>query len=622
MIDVSVQFPEVGRIKIGERVLVKGSLDKTRPKALDYFLVTGTDKEALDNFIPDLAMTRLVAHPSCPDPEKPRKIGPLSMPVDSIEGSLYTAYAKYRASARDCVGNGHLAQRSIFDDNGGSTREQIDCSPEACPYAVEGSCKPTGVLSVMFRLAPVIGGCYTFRTKSINSVRTLQSQLCMYWQMTESILGTGRLMGIPLWLTMRDKSVVTRDGKKKTIHYVSLEFDGPFDGFIKMVKEMGARAATSPVLSSRRTQELLIARATKLVTDPEEFGDGESDDITEEVAAGATHMGQDGPTPRPVPAPATADGAVAHATPTATSSPSTTVPATAPAPAPVAPPVDDKELIPVTIMRNPLCICGIEAGNELVQLLNKKITEKGRSYVADRVRTLANVTLETLYSISEVDAAELIKRLKAVPGAAPAPATPAAAKPAPAAPATQEPDRKVRKPRKPKEVVEQASLFATPVAAPAAPAAAVTPVAAPAAPVAPTAPVAAPATPVAPTAPVAAPAAPAAPAEDPGLRADLIHAIIGHGTFFAMKRNPGVRVSEVDGLKVIGEHAVPMLGLEGVAFTGKLLEKLTLQQLMKLEGALNMAERDAKGEDLMASPTTPVAPPPVKSGSDKGLFDI
>ena len=116
-----------------------------------------------------------------------------------------------RTSGRPlCVGNGETCKRSTSDG-----LQSLPCpSPDACPLAKGGNCKPYGRLNVAIGDDDLLGS-FVFRTTGFNSIRTLSARLS-YLQ----ALSGDRRAWLPLEIRLRGKS--TRQSHGTPIYYVDL----------------------------------------------------------------------------------------------------------------------------------------------------------------------------------------------------------------------------------------------------------------------------------------------------------------------------------------------------------------------------------------------------------------
>lgn len=109
-----------------------------------------------------------------------------------------------------CSGNGETCQR--LGQNG---IEQHPCpSPDLCPLAQGGLCKPYGRLYVNLDESDELG-TFIFRTTGFNSIRTLAARLRYYHAASGDLLSC-----LPLQLTLRGKS--TTQSYRTPIYYVDL----------------------------------------------------------------------------------------------------------------------------------------------------------------------------------------------------------------------------------------------------------------------------------------------------------------------------------------------------------------------------------------------------------------
>jgi len=109
-----------------------------------------------------------------------------------------------------CVGNGEHCQRSGED----GIKTWPCPTPEACPLAKGGACKPYGRLNVAIGDDDPLGS-FIFRTTGFNSIRTLTARLHYF----QAISGN-RLAYLPLELRLRGKS--TRQSHGTPIYYVDI----------------------------------------------------------------------------------------------------------------------------------------------------------------------------------------------------------------------------------------------------------------------------------------------------------------------------------------------------------------------------------------------------------------
>ncbi|MFW1743375.1 hydrolase or metal-binding protein [Acinetobacter johnsonii] len=196
--------PVLGRISIGKIVEKNG---KRLPEKDDQFTITsqiqnkeGWVKHPLDEQL-------RVKAPS----QKLRTI-PVRMIFNDPELNLRAEYSLFdRQTGRPvCMGNGETCQR--FTNQG---VEQHPCpSPDLCPLAQGGLCKPYGRLYVNLDESDEFGS-FVFRTTGFNSIRTLAARLRYYHAASNGLLSC-----LPLQLTLRGKS--TTQSYRTPVYYVDL----------------------------------------------------------------------------------------------------------------------------------------------------------------------------------------------------------------------------------------------------------------------------------------------------------------------------------------------------------------------------------------------------------------
>ena len=201
---LAITPPILGRISIGKMVEKNG---KRIPEKDDQFTLTsqiqnkeGWVKHPLDEQLRAKAPN-----------QKLRSI-PVRMIFNDPELNLRADYSLFdRQTGRPvCVGNGETCQRLT---NQGV--EQHPCpSPDLCPLAQGGLCKPYGRLYVNLDESDELG-TFIFRTTGFNSIRTLAARLSYYHAASNGLLSC-----LPLQLTLRGKS--TMQSYRTPVYYVDL----------------------------------------------------------------------------------------------------------------------------------------------------------------------------------------------------------------------------------------------------------------------------------------------------------------------------------------------------------------------------------------------------------------
>ncbi len=207
---LAITPPVLGRISIGKVIEKNG---KRLPEKDDQFTIT-SQLQGKDGWLP---------HPLNDDlrknqDEKLRSI-PVRLLFNEPELNFRADYTLFdRQSGRPvCVGNGETCKRVTQDG-----MQSLPCpSPDACPLAKGGACKPYGRLNVLISDDDPLGS-FVFRTTGFNSIRTLAARLYYF----QAISGN-RLACLPLELRLRGKS--TRQSHGTPIFYVDLTIRGGMD---------------------------------------------------------------------------------------------------------------------------------------------------------------------------------------------------------------------------------------------------------------------------------------------------------------------------------------------------------------------------------------------------------
>ena len=201
---LAITPPILGRISIGRIVEKNGN---RLPEKDDQFTITSQIQNK-DGWVKHPLDEQLRAQASN---QKIRTI-PVRMIFNDPELNLRAEYSLFdRQTGRPvCVGNGETCQRLT---NQGV--EQHPCpSPDLCPLAQGGNCKPYGRLHVNLDESDEFG-TFIFRTTGFNSIRTLTARLAYY-----SAASGGLLSCLPLQLTLRGKS--TTQSYRQPVYYVDL----------------------------------------------------------------------------------------------------------------------------------------------------------------------------------------------------------------------------------------------------------------------------------------------------------------------------------------------------------------------------------------------------------------
>ena len=202
--------PVLGRISIGKVVEKNG---KRLPEKDDQFTIT-SQVQSRDGWLLH-PLNNELRHSK---EDKLRNI-PIRLLFNEPELNFRVDYTLFdRQSGRPlCVGNGETCKRITQDGI-----HSLTCpSPDACPLAKGGACKPYGRLNVIIGDEDSLGS-FVFRTTGFNSIRTLAARLHYF----QAISGN-RLACLPLELRLRGKS--TRQSHGTPIFYVDLTIRAGMD---------------------------------------------------------------------------------------------------------------------------------------------------------------------------------------------------------------------------------------------------------------------------------------------------------------------------------------------------------------------------------------------------------
>ena len=201
---LAITPPILGRISIGRMVEKNG---KRLPEKDDQFTIT-SQIQSKEGWVKHPLDDQLRAN----TPNQKLRSIPVRMIFNDPDLSLRAEYTLFdRQTGRPvCVGNGETCQRLT---NQGV--EQHPCpSPDLCPLAQGGNCKPYGRLHVNLDDSDEFG-TFIFRTTGFNSIRTLAARLSYYHAASNGLLSC-----LPLQLILRGKS--TTQSYRQQVYYVDL----------------------------------------------------------------------------------------------------------------------------------------------------------------------------------------------------------------------------------------------------------------------------------------------------------------------------------------------------------------------------------------------------------------
>jgi hypothetical protein len=298
---------EKGRIKIGglgdERKKKDGSGTYMLPVKYDHFEIVTMQRDAAGRFIKDSAlMDRLM---QAQNVQKLLEI-PIRLLFDDPDLNFFTRYAAYSGKSIWCSGDGEEAQR--IGKDGKFSPVQCPCEHLEATYAGQIKCKPLGNLRCLIEGVDRVGGIWSFRTTSWNTVNAILSSMALI----RTITG-GPLAGIPLKMVLAPKTVNTPDGKSMVAYIVSLEYRGAEEKLAELGYEIARRRAEHQI-----RMDMVEVEARKLLVAPHQ----EPVELQAETAAEFYPDTGEAPDTKksPPPSPQEAPGAVAPSDPVHTPS--------------------------------------------------------------------------------------------------------------------------------------------------------------------------------------------------------------------------------------------------------------------------------------------------------------
>jgi hypothetical protein len=264
------RLAERGRVKIGEKGEMQtsqGGKQFAQPKKLDHMVITTMARDAAGRLLPD---TELMARLH-PGGGKITEI-PVRLLYDDPDLNFFTRYACYRGTRCWCSGDGETAQR-LSGENGNYKPVPCPCELQDPMYQGKEKCKTLGTLQVLIEGVNRVGGVWSFRTTSWNSVNAILSSMALI----KTISG-GPLAGIPLVMVLSPKTVtIPTTGQSMVVFIVSLEFRGAESELADLGYEIARRR-----IENRVRMETVEVHARKLLAAPHQESAQEQEDTAAE----------------------------------------------------------------------------------------------------------------------------------------------------------------------------------------------------------------------------------------------------------------------------------------------------------------------------------------------------
>ena len=224
---------EVGKIKIG----IKGELVKSKdgnefrlPQKIDHFRIVKNERDENEDYSLDDEILEIIKkNPATMFNKEKNIVGiPIRLLYNEIDLVFPTQYVSYVNGKLSCSGNGEKSHTR----DGRETK--CPCVRLESAYTGKDKCKISGTLSCLIEGSNV-GGCYKFRTTSINSARYILSSLMLIKAATGGLLSF-----IPLRLVINPKkTIIPATGAPTTIYVVTVEFQGGIEELQMKALTMG-----------------------------------------------------------------------------------------------------------------------------------------------------------------------------------------------------------------------------------------------------------------------------------------------------------------------------------------------------------------------------------------------
>lgn len=264
---------EIGKIKIGikgEWVESQTGVKFRPPKKLDHFVITTNERNENGDYLVD---TELVEKLKADDKAKVNADGnlvgiPIRLLYNDTDLCFPTRYVCYKGAKIAWYSNDGITMH---------TRDgrEVPFNPQLVDpdYQGEDKGKINGVLSVIIEGAETFGGCWKFRTTSINTVKSILGSLSVIKHATG-----GRLAFLPLMLTVQPKStVIPGTGAPTTVHIVSVVFQGSVEALQQKAITM-ARENAQYLIEMQKVED----EARKIVDEAEVLTPEEEKEVAEE----------------------------------------------------------------------------------------------------------------------------------------------------------------------------------------------------------------------------------------------------------------------------------------------------------------------------------------------------
>lgn len=256
---------EAGKIKIGESGDKIKSVNEVEFRAavkLDHFIITTTEK-ADGNFVKDtVLMDKIKKNGNGLYNKNGDIIGiPIRLIYEDTENNFPHRLARNANSILVCHGDKKRSWRRI--DNF-TNEHTCPCEKLNDDYKGFDKCKYTGKLTCMIDDAELFGQIHVFRTAGYNSVRGILGGI----NLIKTVTG-GKICGLPLMLTVNNKSVTPSTGKRTTVQVVSVCYRGSTEDVQAKCLELAEKNKAFLIGMRNLETEAVSMGATVIIPDDE-----------------------------------------------------------------------------------------------------------------------------------------------------------------------------------------------------------------------------------------------------------------------------------------------------------------------------------------------------------------
>lgn len=257
---------EAGKIKIGEsgdKIKSVNDVEFREAVRLDHFIITTTEKVD-GNFIKDtVLMDKIKNNGNGLYNKNGDIIGiPIRLIYEDTENNFPHRLARNANSILVCHGDKKRSWRRL--DN--FTKEHpCPCEKLNDDYKGLDKCKYTGKLTCMIDDAELFGQIHVFRTAGYNSVRGILGGI----NLIKTVTG-GKICGLPLMLTVNNKStVIPSTGKRTTVQVVSICYRGSMEDVQSKCLELAEKNKAFLLGMHDLETEAISMGATVIIPDDE-----------------------------------------------------------------------------------------------------------------------------------------------------------------------------------------------------------------------------------------------------------------------------------------------------------------------------------------------------------------